>query len=514
MLTKNKETLKMLAYELPERFISYKLKPSTSFHERRRGMKAKCLALLVFVAAVLTFSFSSAEVPQMINYQGRLTDSAGAPLDTTVSMRFRIYADSTTSTYLWAETHSSVTVDEGLFNVLLGSGTAIPDSVFNGSTRYLGIKVGSDSEMTPRRSLVSVGYAFHSGSADTAQYAKVGASDGDWVIHGDTVHHFGHVGIGTASPTADLHVSGNLGDVQTDGLAIENTGTGGRKYILGVSHNGWALGGGKFFLYDVNAGGMAYRFLVDNQGRVGIGQSSPAYNLDVSGDIRATGSIYGTVDNADKLDGQHGSYYRNASNLNAGTVPEARLPQNAIDGSEIQDGSIANADISGSANISASKISGTAWTHSDDGYPPRCDYSANGGFLTTSGSYVTVTSVQITLPSSGYIFADGNAAAGDWNGSYQGMIALGFGSTSEDYYSERWFNIGSTQRMTVSTSRIKSMSAGTHTIYLRAKRSSGSGQVWFPRYSLSVIFIDNLGKDGEHPGDPVPDNRPVFGVGR
>jgi len=29
--------------------------------------------------------------------------------------------------------------------------------------------------------------------------------------------------------------------------------------------------------------------------------------------------------NADKLDGQHGSYYRNASNLNAGTVPTARL---------------------------------------------------------------------------------------------------------------------------------------------------------------------------------------------
>lgn len=29
---------------------------------------------------------------------------------------------------------------------------------------------------------------------------------------------------------------------------------------------------------------------------------------------------------SDKLDGQDGSYYRNASNLNAGTVPAARLP--------------------------------------------------------------------------------------------------------------------------------------------------------------------------------------------
>ena len=32
-----------------------------------------------------------------------------------------------------------------------------------------------------------------------------------------------------------------------------------------------------------------------------------------------------TVANADKLDNQDGSYYTNASNLNAGTVPTARL---------------------------------------------------------------------------------------------------------------------------------------------------------------------------------------------
>lgn len=33
--------------------------------------------------------------------------------------------------------------------------------------------------------------------------------------------------------------------------------------------------------------------------------------------------------NADLLDGQHGSYYQNASNLSSGTLPEARLPTNS-----------------------------------------------------------------------------------------------------------------------------------------------------------------------------------------
>lgn len=41
-------------------------------------------------------------------------------------------------------------------------------------------------------------------------------------------------------------------------------------------------------------------------------------------------STTGKAADADKLDGQHGSFYQSASNLNAGTVPNARLPATAL----------------------------------------------------------------------------------------------------------------------------------------------------------------------------------------
>ena len=59
-----------------------------------------------------------------------------------------------------------------------------------------------------------------------------------------------------------------------------------------------------------------------------------AYNEDGSASIEAAEcefivnsvSVATTTSNADTLDGEHGSYYRNASNINAGTLATARIP--------------------------------------------------------------------------------------------------------------------------------------------------------------------------------------------
>jgi hypothetical protein len=134
---------------------------------------AICLCLLLVAV-------SSAEVPKMINYQGKLTTPEGALIDTTIPMTFAIYTDSIGTDSLWSETQSSVLVEKGIFSVLFGCVNPIPDSVFTGEVRYLGVKAGDDPEMTPRKEIVSSGYAFNS---DMLDGRHAGNKEGDIPIN-------------------------------------------------------------------------------------------------------------------------------------------------------------------------------------------------------------------------------------------------------------------------------------------------------------------------------------------
>jgi hypothetical protein len=103
-------------------------------------------------------------IPRMLTYQGKLLNAAGQPVaDGSYSILFSLYDVSSGGTAFWTETQS-VTTEGGLFNVILGSGTAIA-ALPEAGTLYLGVKVGSDAEMTPRTRVVAVAYAYHSDNA-------------------------------------------------------------------------------------------------------------------------------------------------------------------------------------------------------------------------------------------------------------------------------------------------------------------------------------------------------------
>jgi hypothetical protein len=312
--------------------------------------------------------------------------------------------------------------------------------------------------------------------------------------------------------TSKLDIRGDNGWTIYSEVHETDTATTGRAAVWAMRDRSVAADGAGYDVYDTNNAITGYNYWGDEYTFGVAGYTYGDYTLTggVLGYHRGMG-VWGALGYEDAGGATYGVYTPNSAYLGG----EIYANSSAIEGTEIQDGTITNADISATAGIADSKISGTAWTHSDDGYPPKAEYWYGSGFTTTSSSYVTVTSRSITLPSGGYVFAEASAAAGYWNGAYEGMIALGFGSTSEEYYSERWFTFDtSDEMMPVSTSRIYYLAAGTHTIHFLARRSSGSGSCWLPRYTLSVIWIDQLGKDGRVAEPPVelePQYRPVDG---
>jgi hypothetical protein len=110
--------------------------------------------LAVILITCLLVTLALADAPQLINYQGRLTDSDGSPVaDGDYQITFTIYDGGGGSQ--WTSGEQTVHVSNGLFNYMLGSPDSIPKSVFENSVLYLGIKVGDDPEMAPKTLLTS-----------------------------------------------------------------------------------------------------------------------------------------------------------------------------------------------------------------------------------------------------------------------------------------------------------------------------------------------------------------------
>jgi len=123
-------------------------------------------AIKILLSVIIMIGISLADVPQLINYQGYLTDSDGNPLSGTQTVEFLIYDQAGGGDPVWSESQA-INLNNGNFSTLLGSITPIEPGIFNNVEVYLAIKVGSDAEMVPRKLLTSVAYSFKAGNTDS-----------------------------------------------------------------------------------------------------------------------------------------------------------------------------------------------------------------------------------------------------------------------------------------------------------------------------------------------------------
>lgn len=234
---------------------------------------------LVAWLVLTTLTTASAAIPQKINYQGYLTDETGSPLTGTYAMEFRLFDSLTGGTILWLENQSTVTVQDGIFSVILGSATVI-DVTFENPC-YLEIAVGTET-LSPRQPLNSVGSSIRSQRAEDVYDQDIHPRSLTILGYGTVIDEDGHwVGpsLGTMGPSGPSGPIGPIGGLGPSGPYGPSGPTG----TLGPSGPaGPVAGSNRQFIYN-NAGVAAGANVYYDSGRVGIGTSAPLSSLEISG---------------------------------------------------------------------------------------------------------------------------------------------------------------------------------------------------------------------------------------
>jgi hypothetical protein len=247
----------------------------------------------MFLAVLAIASVSTADVPELVNYQGILTDSGGSPLDGSYNLTFKVYPDSGAAAIaLWTEEHPAVDVDEGLFNVILGANSPVTPGIFSDPERWLGITVDNDPEMYPRMRVTSVPWALRAAVADSALNGggtgdghSLDADDGD-PVDALYVDSEGKVGINTTTiGPFQLYVNGDVGIPYEYGYQISSYDAISWNSATGSIRLGTLTPGLEFYAGDLNP-----RMVIDdNTGNVGIGNPVPSQRLDVAGTVKMEG---------------------------------------------------------------------------------------------------------------------------------------------------------------------------------------------------------------------------------
>jgi len=246
-------------------------------------MMACCVGLLLL--SVMVPVSSHAGVPRLINYQGELIED-GSPAKGFRTMTFSLWETASggipEESSIWYETQNSVDVTDGIYNVLLGSETSLPEDLSIYANLFLQVNIvhptHGSQKLVPLLEFTSTAFAINAAKADSVADGAVtsvmiadGAVDSNKVAdNAITASKILDNSI-TASDIADG--SGSLLDAdKLDGHEASDFASG--------THSHHSL--------DAADGDPEDAVYVDSVGRVGIGTTSPQGKLEVNGSIRMT----------------------------------------------------------------------------------------------------------------------------------------------------------------------------------------------------------------------------------
>jgi hypothetical protein len=187
--------------------------------------------LLSILTLFLLVTGAWAQSPQYVPYQAVARNSAGNLLvNQAVGLRFTVHQSTSGGTTQYQETQTATTNKLGLFSVNVGSGTVVSGS-FSGITwsdgqpKYMQVEIdptgGTSYTNMGATQMMSVPYALFAGSAASVPSLTGGngitisgntISDNLWTLNGANIGNAnsGNVGIGTTSPSAQLHTTGTV----------------------------------------------------------------------------------------------------------------------------------------------------------------------------------------------------------------------------------------------------------------------------------------------------------------
>lgn len=407
-------------------------------------MRIKTLLILI-ICGIGTLV--QAEVPHVVNYQGRLIDDTGTPVtDGYYDFTFTLYDHPTeTSGHdLWSSGEQSVAVTDGLFTYVLGSNVPFGSDLTADSSLWLGVTISGEAEMAPRTKMSTVPFAFRALVAD-----EVSEEGDEWInetgdtlrgpLYFDTDGNAGSLFISSIEPSSAL-------DLRENGIATA--------LLYGLDYGTLFLNdpaGNQRAVLDATHDEGGYLHLNNNGG-------TRTVNLNAGNITNIPGAYFTLTDrNGENFLQMMADFDGAYLNLCRGNTPHIRL----------------NAEFDGNSSVSLpADAIGSDEILNEPGIAVQHNNIVNTLSSTTMEDIQTVT---ITIPTAGYIVVTGKAwglhsGTTGYAYSYAQIDETAGGSPESPYYTIWGYtqSPGGVQYESIYTERVYFKEAGTYTFRLEA----------------------------------------------